>query len=74
LGIIRKIDLWNKSDTYEINNKKHHHEHMKCTKCGKIINFDSERICSILFKQAKKMGFNIQTHNIWILGICKNCN
>jgi Fe2+ or Zn2+ uptake regulation protein len=47
---------------------------MKCIKCWKIINFDSEKICSLLFKQAKKIGFKIQMHSVWILGVCNNCN
>jgi Fe2+ or Zn2+ uptake regulation protein len=40
---------------YELNDEKHHHEHMKCEKCNDIINFDSENICKKILKEAKKI-------------------
>jgi Fe2+ or Zn2+ uptake regulation protein len=73
LGVIRKVEIGEKTMTYELNNETHHHEHMKCNKCGVLINFPSESICEQIFKEAKKIGFEIKSHNIGIMGICKNC-
>ena len=73
LGLIRKLDLGEKTATYEINDHAHHHEHMKCEKCEVVISFDSDPICKKLFAKAKDLWFEIKAHNIGIVGICKNC-
>jgi len=74
LWVIRKLEVWENIATYELQTTHHHHEHMKCSKCSTIINFESESICKKLFIEAKKMWFEIKSHSIGILGICKNCN
>jgi len=73
LWVIRKIDVWDKALTYEINDETHHHEHMKCFICNSIISFESDNICKKIFEEAKNMWFKIKSHNIWIVGTCKNC-
>lgn len=73
ISLIRKIDVWENAVTYELDDKEHHHEHMKCSICNSVINFTSDDICKKIFTEAKKMGFKIKSHNIWIVGTCKNC-
>jgi Fe2+ or Zn2+ uptake regulation protein len=52
-------------EMYEvINSDHHHHEHMKCEKCNKIISFESEEICNKIFEEAKKLGFSIKEHSV----------
>ena len=71
---LRKIQIGDtNSVSYEVEHAHHHHEHMKCNSCGDIISFESENICKKLFTQAKKIGFQISEHSIWILGTCKKC-
>ncbi|MDD3793535.1 MAG: Fur family transcriptional regulator [Candidatus Gracilibacteria bacterium] len=73
LGIIRKLDLGGNIMSYELNNENHHHEHMKCNVCNSIITFHSENICKKIFEEAKKMGFEIKSHSIGVVGTCKKC-
>jgi len=73
LWIIRKVNIWKKSDSYELNEENHHHEHMNCYKCWKITNFESENICKILFEESKKIWFLIKEHSITIVWVCNNC-
>lgn len=73
IWVIRKVDTWEKVATYELNDEDHHHEHMKCDKCKKIISFHSDKICSKIFSEAKKLWFEIKSHSIWVIGTCKNC-
>jgi len=73
LWVIRKVDIWENIMTYELNDENHHHEHMKCNKCNSIITFHSDNICKKIFEEAKKIWFEIKSHNIWIVGTCKNC-
>ena len=74
IWVIRKVDIWESTNTYEINDENHHHEHMKCCKCDKIISFHSDKICNQIFREAKKIWFKIKQHNIWVIWTCKNCN
>lgn len=73
LWIIRKVEVWERAMTYELNNEIHHHEHMKCSNCNSIISFYSDTICKKIFKEAKKLWFTVTSHNIWVIGTCKNC-
>ena len=74
IWVIRKVDIWDNTNTYEINNHKHHHEHMKCNNCNDVISFHSDKICNQIFEEAKKIWFEIKQHNIWIVWTCKKCN
>jgi len=57
---------------YELNTKSHH-DHMICTECGKIIEFESEEIEKLQEAEAAKKGFAIKDHAMQIYGICKDC-
>ncbi len=74
IGILRRVYMWEKWESYEINEQANHHEHMVCQKCKSILNFDSENICKKIFEEAEKMGFSIKEHSVNILWICKKCN
>ena len=74
LWILRRVNLWESGESYEIECcKKHHHEHMKCNSCWDILSFASDSICKQIFVQAKKLSFHIDEHSLSILWKCKNC-
>ena len=74
LWIIRKVSFWERSENYElINDEENHHEHMKCEKCSKIINFDSNNICKKILSEATNIWFKVKDHSISIVWTCKNC-
>lgn len=73
IWIIRKVNLWEKIETYELIDETHHHEHMKCENCENVISFESEDICNKILKEAEKKWFKIKSHNICITWVCKNC-
>ena len=73
LWIIRRVQGADKWESYEINDSDHHHEHFNCSNCWDCISFESEKLCKKIFEEAKKIGFTIQEHNIWVFGICQKC-
>jgi Fur family ferric uptake transcriptional regulator len=73
IGIIRRLNIGERGESYELNDTSHHHEHMKCTLCQSIMSFDSHSICRKIFEEAKKQGFAIQEHSLSILGKCSKC-
>jgi len=51
-----------------------HHDHMVCTSCDSIIEFESAAIEKEQNKLAKKFGFQITSHSHTLKGICKKCS
>ncbi len=50
-----------------------HHDHIVCTKCGKVEEFYDEVIETQQQKQAESKGFTMIGHSLYIYGLCKNC-
>jgi len=59
---------------YEYKSSDGHHDHMICTKCGAIIEFENERIEALQINVAKKNGFKVQSHKLEMYGLCCACN
>lgn len=51
----------------------HHHDHLICISCGKIIEFFSDEIEKAQTKIAQKYDFILQHHKMELYGTCKNC-
>lgn len=73
IGVLRRINLEAGVDQYEVNSHEHHHEHMKCESCGKILSFDSQFLCKLLSQVAKNNNFMLREHSINLFGICNEC-
>ena len=52
---------------------KGHHDHMICTSCGKIVEFQNCQIEKLQEEVATKNGFSIQTHKLELYGLCSSC-
>ena len=50
-----------------------HHDHIVCDSCGKVEEFFDETIEQQQEKIAKKHGFKITDHSLYLYGICKQC-
>ena len=58
---------------YEHRHLGQHHDHMICTKCRKILEFEEERIEQLQIKTAEAHGFHMLQHKLEIYGICNSC-
>ncbi len=56
---------------YEIEHE--HHDHLVCTKCGKIIEFECSMIESAQIEIADRYGFRILRHRHELYGHCSSC-
>lgn len=74
IGVLRRISLETGLEQYEIHSDNHHHEHMKCESCGKVLSFDSDFICKLLSKVAKNHNFSMREHSINMFGNCEKCS
>ena len=52
---------------------KGHHDHMVCTRCGKIIEFQCAEIEKSQDKVCEQYGFKLSFHDHRLFGFCKEC-
>jgi len=57
---------------FELNHGAHH-DHIVCVKCGKVEEFVDETIEQRQKDIAKKAGFEITDHCLYIYGVCEAC-
>ena len=50
-----------------------HHDHMICTKCRKIIEFEDYHLEQLQLKLAAAMGFHLLQHKMELYGLCRQC-
>ncbi len=58
---------------YEYKATKEHHDHLICTKCGAILEFENERIESLQQDVARKNRFKVTSHKLELYGLCSEC-
>jgi Fur family ferric uptake transcriptional regulator len=52
---------------------KGHHDHLTCTKCGKICEFENKAIENLQEKVANQFGFKLIHHILELYGVCPAC-
>ena len=53
---------------------KRHHDHLTCTKCGQIVEFENQKIENLQEKIAHHYGFRLTHHILELYGLCEKCN
>ncbi len=51
----------------------HHHDHLICERCGKIVEFEEERIEALQAEVAERLGFRFTGHKMELYGLCRDC-
>lgn len=59
---------------YEQVSRKHHHDHLICMNCGKIVEFENSAIEDLQEEVAREHGFQILDHKLEIYGRCQECS
>jgi Fur family ferric uptake transcriptional regulator len=52
---------------------KDHHDHLTCTKCGKIVEFENQKIEDLQEYVATRHGFELTHHVLELYGTCGEC-
>ena len=50
------------------------HEHMQCTMCGKMIEFQDPRVEALIREVSRAHNFQCNEHTFVMRGICAECN
>ncbi|MCG3133491.1 MAG: Ferric uptake regulation protein [Planctomycetes bacterium] len=52
---------------------RHHHDHLICTGCGAIVEFENDEIERLQEETARKHGFRLERHSLRLYGRCATC-
>ena len=58
---------------YEVAHEDEHHDHLICTSCNKIVEFEDHQIEELQTGLAKKHGFRLTRHIHELYGLCGDC-
>ena len=72
-GIAREIHLGDVQTRYENISEGEHHDHLVCTECGGIIEFENESIEKLQDEVAAAHNFIIKHHKLELYGLCAKC-
>jgi Fur family ferric uptake transcriptional regulator len=72
-GFASKRQFNNGEILYEHLHLGQHHDHMVCTKCGKIVEFEDPQLEQLQIQAAERYGFHLLQHKMEMYGICAQC-
>jgi Fur family ferric uptake transcriptional regulator len=72
-GFAQKKHFEGQPIRYEHRHLGRHHDHLICTKCGKIVEFADESIEALQLRIAAQQGFHMLQHKMEIYGLCAEC-
>ena len=73
LGFAQKKEFEGQPIRYEHRHLGRHHDHLICTKCGKIVEFSDAEIERLQLRITAQHGFYILQHRMEIYGLCDIC-
>ena len=71
--LIDKLDIGDGRARFEYNEKYLHHDHLVCTRCGKIVEFYNDEIVELQNEIAKQHKFTLLDNSHQLFGICEDC-
>jgi len=72
-GVATALDFGDGQVRYEPAAGRHHHDHLVCTSCGRIVEFENDRIEALQQTVAKRHGFQVSSHRMELYGTCRDC-
>jgi Fur family transcriptional regulator, ferric uptake regulator len=72
-GLVRAHDFGEGFKRYEPMPAQAHHEHLICERCGRVVEFQNERLERMLPVLADEHGFQHHRHRVEIYGVCREC-
>lgn len=72
-GLVRKHQLVGRGLLYEHIHPGQGHDHLVCTRCGRMIEFISPGINALQAEICRAHGFVTSQHTLQILGVCNQC-
>lgn len=71
-GYVTEVRMGGLPARYELT-PRHHHDHMTCSHCGKITEFENDEIEALQNRVAASLGYKLTHHVLELYGICPEC-
>ncbi len=72
-GLIQQAVVTSETRSFEQALGREHHDHLVCTRCGKVIEFHDESFDLLERKVAERYGFRLEGHHHQLVGACPAC-
>jgi Fur family ferric uptake transcriptional regulator len=72
-GLLRRMTLGGRG-VYEHDYGYPQHDHLHCTVCNQLIEFQSEKLKKIRDAVAQEQNFRVTSHRLIITGVCHDCS
>lgn len=72
-GIAVELNFGDGQTRFEPLNAEQHHDHLVCTGCGQIIEFEEPRIEQLQEEVARRYDFQCESHRHELYGLCSAC-
>jgi len=72
-GILQPAIVAGESKSYETTFGRHHHDHLLCSRCGKVVEFEFEAFEILQREVAARYGFRLEAHHHELVGVCPEC-
>jgi len=72
-GLVHAQNFGDGQTRYEVAVGREHHDHLICTGCGAIVEFENDRIEALQEAVARRHGFQVRSHKMELYGLCRNC-
>ena len=72
-GIAHEIHFGDGQTRYDHISEGEHHDHLVCTDCGMIAEFENKTIEYLQNAVAESHGFLIKSHKLELYGLCSKC-
>ncbi|HEY3450314.1 MAG TPA: Fur family transcriptional regulator [Myxococcales bacterium] len=72
-GLVQPMVLGGEVRRYESALAAPHHDHLVCTSCGKVVEFQFEAFEMLQREVAAQHGFRLRAHVHELFGLCREC-
>lgn len=72
-GIIRRTCLSAGEMKYELDWGRDHHDHLICSECETVVEFEYEAIEVLQRAVAEQHGYVLTSHHLELVGLCPDC-
>lgn len=71
-NLVTELRMGGQPARYELSTREHH-DHLTCTKCGTICEFENTKIENLQIQVAEYFGYKLTNHILELYGICPSC-
>ncbi|MBI5883197.1 MAG: transcriptional repressor [Elusimicrobia bacterium] len=72
-GLAKQVSLGGKAARFEHAFRHRHHDHLVCSRCGKVVEFLDSEIERRQESIASRHDFTLESHTLEIHGLCGSC-